>query len=142
MAEPIYAATSTSWGGRAGRVVSSDNRVDLALSIPKGMGGDDGPGTNPEQLFASGYAACFHSALQLIARQRKVDIGESAVSVTVGLAPGAGGGFDLSARIEGQLPGVDAATGRDLLDAAHQVCPYSRATSGNIPVELVFVEDE
>lgn len=142
MPDPIYAATSTSWGGRAGRVVSSDNRVDLELSIPKALGGDDGPGTNPEQLFASGYAACFHSALKLVASRRKIDIGESAVSVTAGLAPGDGGGFDLSVRIEGQLPGVDPATGQELLDAAHAVCPYSRATRGNIPAEVVLVDGE
>jgi Ohr subfamily peroxiredoxin len=141
MPDPLYTATATSWGGRAGRVVSTDNRVDLQLSVPKGLGGDDGPGTNPEQLFASGYAACFHSALKLIAGQRKVDVGESAVSVTVGIGPGEGG-FDLSVRIEGQLPGLDAATGTDLLEAAHAVCPYSRATRGNVPAEVVFVADE
>jgi Ohr subfamily peroxiredoxin len=141
MAEPLYTATSTSWGGRDGRVVSSDGRVDLSLSVPKGLGGDDGPGTNPEQLFASGYAACFHSALKLVARQQKADIGESAVSVTVSLVPD-DDGFGLGVRIEGQLPGVDRATGHKLLEAADAVCPYSRATHGNIPSEVVLVEDE
>ncbi len=74
----LYEATATAWGGRDGRVSSSDDRVDLNLSIPKGMGGDDGPGTNPEQLFAAGYAACFHSALKAIARSQKVDVADSA----------------------------------------------------------------
>jgi osmotically inducible protein OsmC len=83
MTEAIYEATATAWGGREGRAASEDGRVDLQLSIPKGMGGDDGPGTNPEQLFATGYAACFHSALKLVARQQKVDVTDSAVSVTI-----------------------------------------------------------
>jgi lipoyl-dependent peroxiredoxin len=138
MADQLYSATATSWGGRDGRVVSSDKRVDLALSIPKGLGGDDGPGSNPEQLFAAGYSACFHSALKLIARQRKVDVAGSAVSVTVGL----NADFTLSVRIEGQIPGVDAAAARELLAAAHGVCPYSKATHGNIVAEIVVAEDD
>nr|MDT0664557.1 organic hydroperoxide resistance protein [Micromonospora sp. DSM 115978] len=142
MADTIYAATSTAWGGRDGRVASSDNRLDLQLSIPKAVGGDDGPGTNPEQLFATGYAACFHSALKAVARGQKVDVTDSAVSVTVDLRSESDGGFGIGVRIEAQLPGVELATAQQLLDAAHQLCPYSRATRGNIPSEVVLVEGD
>ena len=138
----MYEATATAWGGRDGRVSSSDDRLDVSLSIPKGMGGDDGPGTNPEQMFAAGYAACFHSALKGIARMRKVDVSESAVSVTVGVTGGMAEGIDLAVKIEAQLPGLEESVARELLDAAHQTCPYSRATRGNVVQELVLVTDE
>ncbi len=138
----LYEATATAWGGRDGRVSSSDDRVDLNLSIPKGMGGDDGPGTNPEQLFAAGYAACFHSALKAIARSQKVDVADSAVSVTVGVTGGLAQGIDLAVTIEAQLPGVEEQVARGLLDAAHQTCPYSRATRGNVVQDVRLVTDE
>ncbi|MEZ0165397.1 organic hydroperoxide resistance protein [Kineococcus sp. LSe6-4] len=138
----LYEATATAWGGRDGRVSSSDDRVDLSLSIPRGMGGDDGPGTNPEQLFAAGYAACFHSALKAIARAQKVDVTDSAVSVTVGVTGGLSQGIDLAVTIEAQLPGVDEQVARGLLDAAHQTCPYSRATRGNVRQDVRLVSDE
>ncbi|MEW1960570.1 organic hydroperoxide resistance protein [Kineococcus sp. NPDC059986] len=138
----LYEATATAWGGRDGRVSSSDDRVDLNLSIPKGMGGDDGPGTNPEQLFAAGYAACFHSALKAIARSQKVDVADSAVSVTVGVTGGLAQGIDLAVTIEAQLPGVEEQVARGLLDAAHQACPYSRATRGNVVQDVRLVSDE
>jgi Ohr subfamily peroxiredoxin len=141
MADTLYSATATAWGGRDGRVESSDRRVELQLSIPGSMGGDDGPGTNPEQLFATGYAACFHSALKAVARQQKVDVSDSAVSVTISLV-GALPELSLAARIEAQLPGVDREAGEALLQAAHQVCPYSRATRGNIEAELALLDDE
>jgi osmotically inducible protein OsmC len=142
MPDTLYSATATAWGGREGRVESSDQRVGLQLSIPKAMGGDDGPGTNPEQLFASGYAACFHSALRAIARQQKVDVTDSAVSVTIGMVGGLEQGIDLTARIEAQIPNVDREVAKALLDAAHQGCPYSRATRGNIAAEVVLLADE
>ncbi|HEY0559936.1 MAG TPA: Ohr family peroxiredoxin, partial [Frankiaceae bacterium] len=123
------------------RVESSDRRVELQLSIPGSMGGDDGPGTNPEQLFATGYAACFHSALKAIARQQKVDVSDSAVSVTISLV-GALPELSLAARIEAQLPGVDREAAEQLLAVAHQLCPYSRATRGNITAEVVLLDDE
>ncbi|CAO5193101.1 organic hydroperoxide resistance reductase B [Frankia sp. AiPs1] len=141
MTSTLYSATSTAWGGREGRVASSDNRLDLQLSVPKGMGGDDGPGTNPEQLFATGYAACFHSALRAVARGKKIDVKDSAVSVTVSIGADDAGGFGLSTRIEAQIPGVERATAQELLAAAHEMCPYSRATRGNVPSEVVLVED-
>jgi Ohr subfamily peroxiredoxin len=140
MSDALYSATSTAWGGREGRVVSSDERLDLQLSIPAAIGGDDGPGTNPEQLFATGWAACFHSALKLVARQQKADVSESAVSVTVGLVMNAEGAIDITGRIEAELPGLDHATASALVEGAHEVCPYSRATRGNITVEVSCVE--
>lgn len=141
MSEAIYRATATAWGGRDGRVATDDNKVDHQLSIPKELGGDGGAGTNPEQLFAAGYAACFHSALRLIARSRKIDVSDSAVSVKVSLVGGSASGLDIATCIEAELPGVDPETARELLDAAHAVCPYSRATRGNVECDLVLSED-
>jgi osmotically inducible protein OsmC len=137
----LYEATSTAWGGREGHVKSEDGRVDLNLSVPKGLGGDDGPGTNPEELFATGYAACFHSALKLVAGQRKLDVKDSAVSVTISLVGSPATGLDLAARIEAELPGLDAATAQELVDQAHAVCPYSRATKGNIESTVTAITD-
>jgi osmotically inducible protein OsmC len=138
MSETLYRALATAWGGREGRVTSSDGRLDLRLELPKELGGKDGPGTNPEQLFAAGYSACFHSALKLVAAQRKIDVSESAVSVTIGLV--SDDGFSISARIEAELPGVETTLARELVEAAHQVCPYSKATRGNIPSEVALIE--
>jgi Ohr subfamily peroxiredoxin len=137
----VYEATSTAWGGREGHVKSDDGRVDLNLSLPKALGGDDGPGTNPEELFATGYAACFHSALKMVAGQRKVNVADSAVSVTIALVGSVTTGLDLAAKIEAELPGVDAATAQELVDAAHAVCPYSRATKGNISSTVTAITD-
>jgi lipoyl-dependent peroxiredoxin len=139
MPDTLYSATSTAWGGREGRAASDDGRVDVNLSIPKGMGGDDGPGTNPEQLFATGYAACFHSALKGAARRAKVDISDSAVSVTISLVGDRATGIDLAARIEAQIGGVDRAVAQQLLEQAHAVCPYSRATRNNIRQDVVLL---
>ena len=108
--------------------------------MPKSIGGDDGPGTNPEQLFATGWAACFHSALKLVARSQKLDVSESAVSVTVSLVTNAEGGFDIAGRIEAELPGLEPAVAAKLVDDAHAVCPYSRATRGNIEVEVGAID--
>ena len=142
MSTAVYTASATSWGGRTGKVVTSDNKLELDLSIPAEMGGDGGAGTNPEQLFASGWAACFHNALKGVARRRKVDVTDSAVSLEVNLVGGMATGFDFEVTIEAQLPGVDAVVAQELLEAAHQVCPYSRATRDNIPVTLVVIPDE
>ncbi len=117
---------------------ASDKKLDLALSLPKEMGGD-GAGTNPEQLFAAGYAACFASALGLVAGKRKIDTADASVTAEVGIAPNGQGGFGLSVTLRVELPdSLDAETGRELVEAAHQVCPYSNATRNNIPVELVI----
>jgi lipoyl-dependent peroxiredoxin len=134
--KPIYTAIATA-SGRDGRAVSSDSRLDVTLSRPVELGGD-GAGTNPEQLFAAGYAACFASALNLVARQRNVDVSYAAVTAEVGLGPNDSGGFALAVTLRVELPDQVAVTlGRELIEAAHQVCPYSNATRGNIPVDIV-----
>jgi osmotically inducible protein OsmC len=142
MSDVIYTASATSWGGREGKVVTSDDRLNLDLSIPKEMGGNGAAGTNPEQLFASGWAACFHNAMKAIARSQKVDMTDSAVSLDVNVVGGMSAGFDFQVTINAQVPGIDPVVGQQLLEAAHKVCPYSRATLGNIPVTLNLITDE
>ncbi|MEU1367815.1 organic hydroperoxide resistance protein [Streptomyces sp. NPDC005803] len=133
----IYTAVATATHGRDGRAVSADGKLDLQLAIPVEMGGN-GQGTNPEQLFAAGYAACFASALGLVGRQAKIDVTDAAVTGEVGIGK-QGEGFGLAVTLRVELPeSVDEATGRKLVEQAHQVCPYSNATRGNIPVELVI----
>jgi lipoyl-dependent peroxiredoxin len=131
----LYTAKATSTGdGRNGHVVSSDQRLDLDLALPPEMGGS-GDGANPEQLFAAGYAACFHSALRIVARRARVDPGDSTVSAEVGIGP-EGEAFGLVVTLIISIPGLERERARELAEAAHQVCPYSRATRGNISVEL------
>jgi osmotically inducible protein OsmC len=134
----LYTAIATADGnGRAGRARTSDGKLDVQLAPPKELGGN-GAGTNPEQMFAAGYAACFSSALGLIARQRKLDTSEASVTAEVSLAAIDNGGFGLAVTLRVELPdALQNETGRELVDAAHQVCPYSNATRVNIPVELV-----
>jgi Ohr subfamily peroxiredoxin len=136
----LYTAEATAWGGREGRAATSDGHVDVQLVIPKEMGGPGGDGTNPEQLFATGYAGCFHSALKIVARQAGLDISESAVTVRVGIGPNDSGGFGLTVEIIAEIDGVDPAVARDLLDQAHQVCPYSNATRGNVDAKVSLFE--
>lgn len=135
----IYQAEATAWGGREGRAASSDGVLDLQLVVPTAMGGPGGDGTNPEQLFATGYAACFHSALKLVARAEKIDASESAVTAKVGIGPNDSGGFGLQVALELEIEGVDRDTAQMLLEKAHQVCPYSNATRGNIEVTLAVI---
>jgi Ohr subfamily peroxiredoxin len=137
----LYTAEATAWGGREGRSASSDGNLDVQLVVPKELGGPGGAGTNPEQLFAAGYAGCFHSALKLVARGKKLDVSESAITVRIGLGPNDSGGFGLAAEIEAELPGLDAEQARELIEAAHEVCPYSNATRGNVEVTLTLTED-
>jgi Ohr subfamily peroxiredoxin len=133
----LYTAVATATHGRDGRAVSSDGKLDLQLAVPVEMGGS-GQGTNPEQLFAGGYAACFASALGLVGRQAKVDVSDAVVTGEVGIGK-QGEGFGLAVTLRVELPEtVDQETGRKLVEQAHQVCPYSNATRGNIPVELVI----
>ncbi len=132
----LYTAEATAWGGREGRVVSSDKVLELDLAIPEGMGGPGGARTNPEQLFAAGYSACFHSALKLVAAAEKVDVSESAVTAKVGIGANDSGGFGLQVELEAELPDLDQAAAEALVAKAHQVCPYSNATRGNIEVTL------
>ncbi|WP_425833097.1 organic hydroperoxide resistance protein [Streptomyces fractus] len=134
--DAIYTAVATATHGRDGRAVSSDGVIDLQLGVPTEMGGN-GQGSNPEQLFAAGYAACFGSALGLVGRNAKVDVADAAVTAEVSIGK-QGEGFGLAVVLRVELPeSVDAGTGRKLVEQAHQVCPYSNATRGNIDVQLV-----
>jgi osmotically inducible protein OsmC len=137
MADALYTAIATSTGdGRAGgQAVTDDGVLDVKLAIPTSMGGS-GAGTNPEQLFAAGWAACFHSALKAVAAAQKVQFTDSAVVAEVGLNKLDGGRYGLSAALHVELSGVDQATADELVEAAHNVCPYSNATRGNIPVTI------
>lgn len=135
--DALYTAVATATHGRDGRAVSSDGKVDLKLAPPVELGGN-GEGTNPEQLFAAGYAACFGSALGLVGRAAKVNVSDAAVTAEVGIGK-QGEGFALKVTLRIELPDtVDEATGRKLVEQAHQVCPYSNATRGNIEVTLVI----
>ena len=132
----VYTATATATGdGRNGHARSSDGLVDVDLATPVEMGGAGGA-TNPEQLFAAGYAACFHSALKLVAGKQKLAISNSAVTADVGIGPDGAGGFGLEVALHVELSGLDQAAAEELVEAAHQVCPYSNATRGNVPVIL------
>jgi Ohr subfamily peroxiredoxin len=136
----LYTASATSIGGRDGGVRSSDGILDLKVAMPKELGGQGGA-TNPEQLFAAGYAACFHSALKRVAANDKVNVRESRVTAEVGIGP-VDGGFGLEVDLRVTLPGVAPDIADSLLHKAHQLCPYSIATRNNIPVRLHVVGDE
>lgn len=136
----LYTAEATAWGGREGRSTSSTGNVDVQLVIPKELGGPGGPGTNPEELFATGYAGCFHSAIKIVARSRKLDVSESAVTVRVGIGAD-DTGVGLTVDIEAELPGLDREQAQDLIEAAHQVCPYSKATRGNVGATVRLTEE-
>ncbi|MCS5714007.1 organic hydroperoxide resistance protein [Herbiconiux sp. CPCC 205716] len=141
MSNALYTAEALATGaGRDGHVRSSDGRVDLDLAVPAAMGGS-GNGSNPEQLFAAGYAACFHSALQMVARSKKVDVSDSSVGGRVSISSNGQGGFQLAVLLEVVLPGVEHDTAQAIADAAHQVCPYSNATRGNIDVTITVADD-
>ncbi|MBB3677181.1 organic hydroperoxide resistance protein [Modestobacter versicolor] len=132
----VYTAVATATGdGRNGHTRSSDGLIDLDLATPKEMGGEGGA-TNPEQLFAAGYAACFLSALKLVARKQKAPIVDAGVTAEVGIGPDGSGGFGLEITLHVELGGIDQPTAEQLVAAAHQVCPYSNATRGNVPVTL------
>jgi lipoyl-dependent peroxiredoxin len=134
-----YTAKATAQGGRDGKVATDDGKLDVVVAPPVEMGGS-GKGTNPEQLFAAGYAACFHSALKLVARKTRQDADGSTVTAEVGIGPINGGaGFGLEVVLEVSLPGVDRAAAEELVAKAHEVCPYSNATRGNIKVDLKVV---
>jgi Ohr subfamily peroxiredoxin len=134
----LYTAHAHTTGGRDGRSVSDDGLLDVKLSPPKAMGGA-GTATNPEQLFAAGYSACFMGALKHVAGVKKVTVPADAsidASIDIGPIPA---GFGISARLAISLPGMDRSVAQDLIDTAHQVCPYSNATRGNIDVELTLI---
>ena len=131
----LYTAVATAENGRDGRVATDDGRLDVVVNPPKEMGGS-GAGTNPEQLFAAGYSACFQGALGVVARQAGVDISGSTVTARVGLGKN-DDGFGLIVEISAGIPGVEEGVARDLVEKAHGDCPYSKATRGNISVTLV-----
>jgi Ohr subfamily peroxiredoxin len=132
----LYTAEAAVEGGREGHGRTSDGRLDVELSVPTETGGGGGPGTNPEQLFAVGYAACFQSALLSIANGRKLDASESRITSQVGLGPTGHGGFGLSVALDLHAPHLTRAQAADLMARAHERCPYSNATRGNIEVTL------
>jgi osmotically inducible protein OsmC len=135
LTKPLYTARASATGGRAGHAASDDGILDVDLRPPKEMGGPGGA-TNPEQLFAAGYAACFQSALGAVGRRQGTDTGNSVVEadVTIGTIPG--GGYGLAVALRVSIPGVEPEKIRELAESAHQVCPYSNATRGNIDVTI------
>jgi osmotically inducible protein OsmC len=135
----LYTAQATAEGGRDGHTASDDGRLDVTVVPPPELGGPaDGKGTNPEQLFAAGYSSCFHSALKLVARRMKLDAEGSTVTARVSIGPGEGMlGYGLAVELRVSLPGVpDAEQAKQLVDVAHQVCPYSNAIRDNVDVRL------
>lgn len=134
-----YTTEATATGGRDGHARSQDGRFDVALSTPKELGGAGGDGSNPEQLFAAGYSACFIGALKVAGQQMKMKIPDD-VSVTakVGIGPRSAGGFGITADLTVSLPGIERDQAEKLVDAAHQICPYSNATRGNVDVGLTL----
>ena len=133
----VYTASATTTGGRQGHAASSDGVLELDLSAPKELGGS-GTGTNPEQLFAAGYSACFNGALMLVAKKAGVDATAAQVTAHIGFGP-EGDSYAITADLEVSIPGVELAQVQQLADAAHQVCPYSKATRGNVPVTVLAV---
>jgi osmotically inducible protein OsmC len=136
----LYTATATSTGGRAGTTKSDDDRLSATLSTPKELGGDSGPGTNPEQLFAAGYSACFIGAMKAVAARQKITLPaevSNTAKVSIGPMTGKDGAFSIAVEMAISIPGMDKAAAQKLVDAAHEVCPYSNATRGNIDVKIV-----
>lgn len=135
-----YTTQATATGGRDGRSTTADGTLDVKLATPKELGGAGGEGNNPEQLFAAGYSACFLGALKFVASQEKVRVSpEATVTATVGIGPRSEGGFGITASLKICLPGLEKAEAERLVEKAHQVCPYSNATRGNVDVGLEVV---
>lgn len=135
----LYTAEATATGGRDGRAVSSDSVLDIKLSTPRELGGAGGPGTNPEQLFAAGYSACFIGALKFVAGKAKVALpADTSITGRVGIGP-IPDGFGIQAELRVSIPGMPREQAEDLVRQAHVVCPYSNATRGNIDVTLTVV---
>ncbi|MFN7726837.1 MAG: organic hydroperoxide resistance protein [Rubrivivax sp.] len=138
----VYTATATATGGRTGTARSSDSRLNVTLSTPKALGGDDGVGTNPEQLFAAGYSACFIGAMKAVAARQKISL-PADVSITgdvaIGPMTGKAGAFAIAVKMAITIPGMERAAAEALVATAHEVCPYSNATRGNVDVTLSVV---
>ena len=133
----LYTAEATATGGREGRVRSADGALAAELAIPKELGGPGGQATNPEQLLAAGFAACFDNAIRLVARRKKMPVGQSSVTARVGIGPNDSGGFQLSIELHVRLPELDEEVAEQLAADAHRVCPFSNAVRGNVDVLIV-----
>ncbi|MCU7616008.1 organic hydroperoxide resistance protein [Chryseobacterium sp. PBS4-4] len=132
----LYTTNVTAKGGRNGQVKSDNGVLDLEVRMPKGLGGANDDFTNPEMLFAAGYAACFDSALNLIISKSKIETGETSVAAKVSIGQNEDGGFGLAAELDVNIPGVSLEEAQELTEKAHQICPYSNATRNNIEVKL------
>ncbi|GGG57634.1 organic hydroperoxide resistance protein [Epilithonimonas arachidiradicis] len=137
----LYSIGATAKGGRNGHVKSDNGILDLEVRMPKGLGGANDDYANPEMLFAAGYSACFDSALNLVIKQSKIETGETTVTAKVGIGQIENGGFGLEAELHANIPGVSLEQAQGLIDKAHQICPYSNATRGNIEVKLTVSND-
>ena len=137
----LYTADATATGGRNGHVKSDNGVLDLEVRMPKALGGANDDYTNPEQLFAAGYAACFDSALNLIIKTQKIKTGETTVKANVSILQLENGGFGLAAELDVNIPEVTIEQAQELTDKAHQICPYSNATRGNIEVKLAVINN-
>ena len=136
----LYHTTATATGGRDGHARTADGALDVTLSTPKELGGAGGPGNNPEQLFAAGYSACFLGAMKFVASQGGPKVpADTTVTATIGIGPRSEGGFGITAELKIALPGLSHDDAHKLVEAAHQVCPYSNATRGNVDVKLSVV---
>jgi Ohr subfamily peroxiredoxin len=136
----LYSTTATATGGRDGEAATKDGSFKVKLSTPKELGGGGGAGNNPEQLFASGWSACFIGAMKFVASQKKHPVpADTTVTTTIGIGPRSEGGFGLTAKLDVSLPGMDKAAAKALVEEADKVCPYSNATRNNIAVELNVV---
>lgn len=138
----VYTAHAHTTGGRTGTSRTDDGRLEVTLDTPRAMGGNDGPGTNPEQLFAVGYSACFLGALKAVARGEKVKIpDETTIDASVSFGENAkGAGFNIAVELKVTIPGFEPPQAEDLVHKAHQICPYSNATRGNVDVTLTVVD--
>lgn len=136
----LYTANATATGGRDGRATSDDNKLNIQLSTPKELGGAGGEGSNPEQLFAAGYSACFIGAMKFVAAAGKMALpAETSVNGLVGIGPNGLGGFGLQVALNVSIPGMERAAAEALVHKAHEVCPYSNATRGNIEVTVTVL---
>ncbi len=132
-----YPTEATATGGRDGQAATADGSLKVSLATPKELGGGGGPGNNPEQLFAAGYSACFLGAMKHVASQEKMKVpADTTVTTTVGIGPRSEGGFGLDIALKVALPGLERSQAEALVEKAHQVCPYSNATRGNVDVQL------
>ena len=135
--QALYTGDATVRGARHGRAESSDGRLKVNLSTPRAMGGDDGPGTNPEQLFAAAWSACFGGAMEYIARQKNIQLGEVEIATKIGIGPGDGGVFGLTAEMTVNVPALSQAEAEKLVAEADVACPYSNAVRGNVPSKIL-----